>query len=281
MSEMAAESYGVRELLEAWNGALHTVVELGRRLSPEQWAAETECPGWSAGDIVRHLAWIESFMSGRPQPEHEMDWSRFPHITNDFGRLTEIGVDVRRGQQQQECCDELADLADVRLGQIMALDPLTLETEVMGVFGTPVPLDRMVRMRCFDTWTHEQDIRRAVQLPANMRTMGAHVAALQMARTLGFMLAKNVQAPPGTTMRLTVTGPIEFERYAAVTADGKGTDVEPLEHPTIGLTTDWETYARLTTGRLDTTDPAVLAKVELAGDPDLAARIPAALAITP
>lgn len=278
---MAAESYGVRELLEAWNGALHTVVELGRRLSPEQWEAPTECPGWSAGDVVRHLAWIESFMAGRPQPEHEMDWSRFPHITNDFGRLTEIGVEVRRSHPQQQTCDELADLADVRLGQIMALDPLTLESEVMGVFGTPVPLDRMVRMRTFDTWTHEQDIRRAVQLPANMRTIGAQVAAVQMARTLGFVLARNVEAPPGTSMRLTVTGPIAFERFAAVTAEGKGADVDPLDDPTIGLTTDWETYSRLTTGRLDTTDPAVLARLELAGDPDLAARIPAALAITP
>ncbi len=281
MSPLPAESYGVRELMEAWNGALHTVAELGRRLSPEQWEAPTECPGWSSGDVVRHLAWIESFMAGRQQPAHEVDWSRFPYVTNDFGRLTEIGVDVRRSQPQQESCDELADLADVRLGQIMALDPLSLETEVMGVFGTPVPLDRMVRMRTFDTWTHEQDIRRAVMLPANLKTSGAQVAAVQMARTLAFMLARNVEAPPGTSIRLTVTGPIAFERYAAVTPEGKGADIDALAATTIGITTDWETYARLVTGRLDVSDPAVLAKVELTGDPDLAARIPAALAITP
>jgi uncharacterized protein (TIGR03083 family) len=281
MSELVGETYGVRDLLEAWNGGLHTVAELGRRLTPEQWAAPTECPGWSAGDVVGHLAWIESYMVGRPQPDSDLDWSRFPHVRNDFGKVTEPGVEARRSQPQAETCDELAGLADVRLGQIMALDPLTLDTEVMGVFGTPVPLDRMVRTRTFDTWTHEQDIRRAVSLPANLRTLGAQVAAVQMARTLGFMLAKNVQAPPGTTMRLTVTGPIEFERYAAITAEGKGSDVDPVDDATLGLTTDWETYARLTTGRLDTNDPAVLAKVELAGDPDLAARIPAALAITP
>ena len=281
MSILPAESYGVRELLAAWNEALHTVAELARRLSPEQWAAPTECTGWTTGDVVRHLAWIESIMSGRPQPEHQMEWSRFPHITNDFGRLTEAGVDVRRGQSQQEGCDELAGLADVRLGQIMALDPLTLETEVMGVFGTPMPLDRMVRMRTFDTWTHEQDIRRAVHLPANLATPGAQVAAAQMARTLGFMLAKNVEAPPGTTIRLTVTGPIAFEKYAAVTPDGKGADTEPVDEPTIGITTDWETYARLATGRLDVTEAAVLSKVALTGDADLSARVPAALAITP
>lgn len=281
MSPLPAESYGVRELVEAWNGALHTVAELGRRLSPEQWETPTECPGWSSGDVVRHLAWVESFMAGRQQPEHDIDWSRFPHVTSDFGRLTEIGVDVRRAQPQQDTCDELADLADVRLGQVMALDPLSLETEVMGVFGTPVPLDRMVRMRTFDTWSHEQDIRRSVMLPANLKTPGAQVAAVQMARTLAFVLARNVQAPPGTTIRLTVTGPIAFERYAAVTPEGKGADIEAPAATTIGITTDWETYARLAAGRLDTADPAVLARVELTGDPDLAARIPEALAITP
>lgn len=281
MSPLPAESYGVRELVEAWNGALHTVAELGRRLSPEQWETPTECPGWSSGDVVRHLAWVESFMAGRQQPEHDLDWSRFPHVTSDFGRLTEIGVDVRRAQPQQDTCDELADLADVRLGQVMALDPLSLETEVMGVFGTPVPLDRMVRMRTFDTWSHEQDIRRSVMLPANLKTPGAQVAAVQMARTLAFVLARNVQAPPGTTIRLTVTGPIAFERYAAVTPEGKGADIEAPAATTIGITTDWETYARLAAGRLDTADPAVLARVELTGDPDLAARIPEALAITP
>ena len=281
MSPLPAESYGVRELVEAWNGALHTVAELGRRLSPEQWETPTECPGWSSGDVVRHLAWVESFMAGRQQPEHDIDWSRFPHVTSDFGRLTEIGVDVRRAQPQQDTCDELADLADVRLGQVMALDPLSLETEVMGVFGTPVPLDRMVRMRTFDTWSHEQDIRRSVMLPANLKTPGAQVAAVQMARTLAFVLARNVQAPPGTTIRLTVTGPIAFERYAAVTPEGKGADIEAPAATTIGITTDWETYARLAAGRLDTADPVVLARVELTGDPDLAARIPEALAITP
>jgi len=281
MSTLPGETYGVRELLEAWNSALHTVAELGRRLSPPQWEAPTECPGWSAGDVVRHLAWIESYMAGRPQPEVELDWDQFPHVQNDFGKVTEPGVQVRRTQSQQETCDELASLADVRLSQIMALDPLTLQTEVMGVFGTPVPLERMVRMRTFDTWTHEQDIRRAVELPANLRTPPAQVAAVQMARTLGFMLAKNVEAPPGTTIRLTVTGPIEFEKYAAVGADGKGADIDAVDDPTIGITTDWETYARLAAGRIDPDAPDVRASITLTGDRSLAARLPQALAITP
>jgi len=107
------------------------------------------------------------------------------------------------------------------------------------------------------------------------------VTAVQEARTLGFVLSRNVGAPTGTTVRLTVTGPIAFERYAVVADDGKGRDSGPVDAPTIGITTDWETYARLAAGRLDTDDPAVLARIELSGDPGLAARLPQALAITP
>jgi uncharacterized protein (TIGR03083 family) len=284
MSALEAEGWGVQRLLAAWEGTLHGVAELGRRLTAEQWTAPTECPGWSVGDVVRHLAWVESFLAGRPQREVQVDWDSAPHVRSDFGRLTELGVEARRNQSLQECCDELAGLVDVRLAQLMALDPLALDTEVIGVFGTPVPFDRMIRMRTFDSWTHEQDIRRAVGLPANLASPGALVTAVQEVRTLAFMLSRNVEAPPGTTLRLTVTGPVAFERYAAVSDDGKGVDIDAVDDPTLTVSTDWETYARLVAGRLDVDDPDVLAKVELGGHPDaahLAARIPAALGITP
>jgi uncharacterized protein (TIGR03083 family) len=290
MSALAAETYDLATLLDAWEGTLHAVSELGKRLTPEQWEAPTECPGWSAGDVVRHLAWVEAFLAGRQDPPHEVDWSLHPHLNSDFGRMTEVGVDVRRGHAQAEVCTELDGLIDVRLSQIMALDPLTLQTEVMGVFGRPVPLQTNLRMRTFDAWTHLQDIRRATGLPGDLATRGAQVSAYQMARSTAFVLARNVAAPPGTTMRVTVTGPLEFERWAGIDDEGAGVEIDELgrpERPTIGLTTDWETYARLSAGRVDVTRSEVLDRISLEADPsvtgagDLAPRIPESLAITP
>lgn len=290
MTGLDAETYDLATLLDAWGGALHAVSELGKRLSPEQWDAPTECPGWSAGDVVRHLSWIESFLAGRQDPPHEVDWAQHPHVQSDFARMTETGVDVRRSHVQADACAELDGLADVRLAQIMALDPLSLESEVMGVFGRPVPLQSLLRTRAFDAWTHLQDVRRAVGYPGDLTTPGAHVSALQMARSTSFVLARNIEAPPGTTLRVTVTGPIAFERWAGIDDEGRGVDVDELGRPesaTIGITTDWETYARLGAGRLDVTDPAVLARISLTSDPqvdgsqELAARIPESLAITP
>ena len=284
MSDLAAETYDLRTLLDAWESTLRAVAELGKRLTPDQWAAPTECPGWSAGDIVRHLAWIESFLAGRRDPDHEVDWSARPHVQGDFARLTETGVDVRRGVPQDDVCAELETLVDVRLAQILALDPLTLQTEVMGVFGRPVPLETLLRIRVFDAWTHLQDVRRAAGLPGDLATPGAQVSAYQMARSTPFVLARNVGAPAGTTLRVTVTGPVAFERWAGIDEELRGVDLDELgrpDEPTIALETDWETYARLGAGRLDVTDPAVLARVRLSGDPELAARVPESLAITP
>jgi hypothetical protein len=211
-------------------------------------------------------------------------------VQGDFARMTEVGVDVRRSHTQADVCTELDGLIDVRLAQIMTLDPLSLDTEVMGVFGRMTPLQRLLRLRSFDSWTHLQDIRRAVSLPGDLATRGAHVAALQLAQSSAFVLARNVEAPPGTTLRITVTGPVELEVWAGVDDEGAGVEIDELgrpEAPTIALSTDWETYARLGTGRLDVTQADVLDRITLDADPrvdgapELAARIPESLTITP
>jgi uncharacterized protein (TIGR03083 family) len=284
MTAMAAETYDLRALLDAWEQTLRAVSILGRICTPTQWEAPTECPGWSVGDVVRHLSWAEAFVAGRRDPEHDIDWSTFPHVDGDFARMTETGVDVRRAQTQVESCDELDGLIDLRLAQIMALDDLSLESEVLGLFGSHVPLERLLRIRIFDSWTHLQDVRRAVGHPGDLATPGAQVSALQMARATSFVLARSIEAPAGTTWRVTVSGPIAFERWAGIDDDLRGVDIDDVsrpEAPTIALDTDWETYARLGGGRLDVTGPEVLERATVTGDPALTPRVLESLAITP
>jgi len=281
---MAAETYDLRDLLDAWEQTLRAVSMLGRVVTPEQWDTPTECPGWTVGDVVRHLCWTEAFVAGRRDPDHEVDWSRFPHVEGDFSRMTETGVDVRRHLTQVDACNELDLLIDLRLAQVMALDDLSLDSEVMGLFGSLVPLERLLRIRIFDSWTHLQDMRRAVGHPGDLATPGAQVSAQQMARSTSFVLARNLEAPAGTTFRVSVTGPIAFERWAGIDDDLRGTDIDEVsrpETPTIALDTDWETYARLGAGRLDVTDLDVQERARVIGDPTLAGRVLEALAITP
>ena len=53
------------------------------------------------------------------------------------------------------------------------------------------------------------------------------------------------------------------------------------ETPTITLDAEWETYARLSAGRLDVSGADVLERAHVTGDPDLASRVLESLAITP
>ncbi len=284
-TSLAAASFGLAALIDAWESSLRAVSELGRRLSPQQWAASTECPGWSVADIVAHTCWIEARMVGRDEPAHLPEWEDLPHAQSELQRTIETGVDVRRGVPQADLCTELDGLIDVRLAMIMALDPLRLDTLVASPLGGERPLEYVLRRRCFDIWTHEQDIRRAVGLPANLGSPGAQVAALQFARAIPFILARNLGSPVGTTLRVTVTGRVGFETWAGIDDDGQGIALDALtvsgQSPSLAMTTDWETYARLGAGRLDTTDPSVLALITLEGDLELGARLPEALAITP
>jgi uncharacterized protein (TIGR03083 family) len=281
---LPAETYTLAQILDAWEGSAHAVNELAKRLTPQQWDLPTECPGWSVGDIVRHCCWVEAMLAGRPLPEGPLDRERFPHVQNPFQEMTELGVEVRRGDAPPDVCQELDGLIDVRLAQLMSLEPLTLDTEVMGLMGKPVPLQNLLRTRVFDLWTHEQDIRRATGLPANQASPGAQISALQMARSTGFVLARNLEAPPGTTLHVTVHGPIAFERWVAVDDDARGIDLDSSlgeGAATVSLSSDWETYARLGAGRLDPTDPEVRSRAVASGDPALAEGLLEALAITP
>lgn len=283
MTHPPLEKADAATLVSTWEGALHAVTRLGRDLTAQEWDLPTECPGWSAGDVVRHLAGVESFLAGHPLPRHQPDWAALPHVTNDVGRFTELGVDVRRGEAAAATCDELDALTDERLAQLMALDPLALDTQVPGLLGSPVPLDTLLRIRIFDIWTHEQDIRRATGRPGGLDAPAAQVSAAQMLAALPRVLAKALDASPGDVLAVVVDNGLAFTRTATVAADGRGV-LNPPDHDgdvTVSLATDWETYARLSAGRLDVASAEVQDRVTITGDAPWRGRLLAALAVTP
>ena len=203
--------------------------------------------------------WVEALLAGRPQPEGTMDVERFPHVADDFPRMTEVGVDVRREHAQADVC------ARARRARRRAARPDHGERPARprhrgdGPLGTTGAAPEMLRTRTFDTWTHEQDIRRAAGLPANLASPARRSPRCRWPELAGFMLARNVEAPPGTMLHVSVTGAVEFERWAEVDDDGRGRELDaPVgdASATVSLRTDWETYARLGTGRLDPAAPA-------------------------
>ena len=274
MAAPLSEDATFDELFAAWQLASADFIDLVTPLSQAEWDAPTALPGWSVGDIVAHVGWIEGMLIGEVDPPHEPDWSSLPHAVTDFGKITEIPVDLRRSWTREAVLIELADRIARRTAELES-GPRDATVEVMGPFG-PAPLGRVLRMRTLDTWVHEQDIRDALGRPGHLDTPGAQATASQLLPGLGKVWAKLAGAQSGQVLDVRITGPgIEGGALVAVGDDGRArmVDDDLLDQAgavTVTLTMSWPAYLALSCGRGD--PQPWREQVVISGDADLAAR---------
>ena len=263
------------ELFAAWQSASADFIDLVTPLSQAEWDAPTALPGWSVGDIVAHVGWIEGMLIGEFDPPHEPDWSALPHAVTDFGKLTEVPVDLRRSWTREAVLIELADRISRRTAELES-GARDASVEVMGPLG-PAPLGRVLRMRTLDTWVHEQDIRDALDRPGHLDTLGAQATASQLLPGLGKVWAKLAGAQPGQVLDVRITGPgIEGGAIVTVGDDGRarmvGDDLlDQAGAADVTLTMSWPAYLALSCGRGDA--QPWRAQVGVSGDAELAARV--------
>ena len=101
-------------------------------------------------------------------------------------------MDFAAPQRSEDVVEELRAAIAMRRAQ---LDALPEGAEVIGPIGRPHDLDRLLRMRIFDTWAHEQDIRAAIGVDGGWNTPAAAVAREQIVRALPYVWARNVGRP--------------------------------------------------------------------------------------
>ena len=274
MATPLSEAATFDELFAAWQSASADFIDLVTPLSQEEWDAPTALPGWSVGDVVAHVGWIEGMLIGEIDPPHEPDWSSLPHAVTDFGKITEVPVDLRRSWTRQAVLVELADRIARRTAELES-GPRDATIEVMGPLGR-APLGRVLRMRTLDTWVHEQDIRDALDRPGHLDSLGAQATASQLLPGLGKVWAKLAGAQPGQVLDVRITGPgIDGGAIVTVGDDGRARVVE--EHlldqagaTTVTLSMPWPAYLALSCGRGD--PQPWREQVVISGDADLAAR---------
>jgi uncharacterized protein (TIGR03083 family) len=264
----------VDRLVTAWDAAMADVRDVVEALGEPGWTRPSLLPGWSVGDIVAHLAWIEGILLGRTDPPHEPDWSALPHVQSPLSMATEVPVDLRRSWQRAQVLAEFDGTIAERLAALRTgpQDPLTPTT---NPFGKLVTLEDVLRMRIFDTWVHGQDIRLAVGMPGSTDTDAARVAAERIAGALGYVWARRVGAPVGSTLLVEVTPPgVALTHAVARAEDGRGLDVAPPADPTVRLTMALDDFVQLGCGRTrpDSSLDMARTRVQIQGDADLAAR---------
>lgn len=250
----------------AWRHSLDAMLDLGEELTDEEWLARTECPEWSVGDIFAHLIGSELWMvAGHPRPDSYRAWSRRPVV-------------ARRGMSREEILDELRDVYAQRVAQLRAYPPQPGGPAVTAQ-GQPITLGFLLMVRAFNTWVHEQDVRRATGRRGNLASPGAFIARDLFLGSLPRIVARDARAEPGQVLRLTVTGPVAFDEAVLVDADRRGHLAAPVNAgpSTAHVTVGWESFVRLACGRIEPHE----ADGDVSGDEAFAARVLTHLVITP
>ncbi|MFF2326539.1 MULTISPECIES: maleylpyruvate isomerase family mycothiol-dependent enzyme [unclassified Streptomyces] len=262
---------------DAWTHSIESIAELVKPLAEGEWNRRTPCPAWSVRDVVSHIIGMECEQLGDPRPIHTLPRDLY-HVQNDFARYMEMQVDVRRHHTAPEMTSEL-EYTIIRRARQLRNETRDPETMVRAPLGAEQTLELALRMRAFDVWVHEQDLRATLGRPGNLDSPGSTIARDTLLAALPKVVAKDAGAPANSAIVLDVHGSVEFLRTVRVDAEGRGSvDGSPSLGPAVTLAMDWETYSRLACGRVRAATVADRIKVE--GDQDLAAAILQNFAVT-
>jgi len=220
-------------------------------LSDGRWKTATALPGWSVQDVVSHIIGTESFLQGLPAPDIDIDVSALGHVRNEIGAMNESWVHSMRAHSPEQMREELKAILHARR---TALEDMSEQVwnEVTFTPAGPDSYGRFMRIRIFDCWMHEHDIREAVDAPASDRELATTTARLsldEMAGSMGFVVGKRAGAPDGSRVAIELTGPLQ--RTIKVQVDGRAKVVEDFggADPTTTITIDGLLFTRLAGGR--------------------------------
>lgn len=251
------------ELVDGLETVWTSIGALGDDLSEEEWKTPSEVPGWSVQDNLSHIVGMEARLLGRTDPEHEAPGG--PHLQNDVGISNEVPVDLRRARSGAEVLAEFREVTGERLAELRALDADGFGAESWTPVG-PGTVRDLLPFRIFDSWVHEQDMRRVVGRPGHLDGPVAEAALERVIGAMGFVVGKKAGAPDGATVVFALSGPLA--RDIAIGVEGgraKRLDAAPAS-PTVRIVTDSATFERLGTGRADPEALVADGQVTVEGD---------------
>lgn len=242
-------------------------------LSEADWRVASPLPGWDVKALVSHMIGTESFLAGIAAPQPDIDVSALEHVRNDIGAMNECWVRHLGAHANADVLESFRAITDDRRAALTALS----DEEWNAVTATPTGPDtygRFMRIRVFDCWMHEQDIRVALQRPPSDDELAGPAASLavdEIAATMGYVVGRLAKAPEGSRVQFELTGPLA--RTIRVRVDGRAAVVDSFagHEPTATIRLDGLQFTRLAGGR--PMCPARAQDVELGGDKDVATQV--------
>jgi uncharacterized protein (TIGR03083 family) len=171
-----------------------TLVELLDDL-PESALGLTTLNGLTVRDLLAHLAAMESLVAM---------WMGVPTLPE----VTEEGVEARTAEVvRMTSAWSLADVVALWRRSIAAIRDAAPGTETCPWFGSDMPTDLVLLVRAFETWTHTDDIRRALGRALDVPSAAAlHTMAEGSMTMVPSALDASGLARPGRTARIVLTG---------------------------------------------------------------------------
>ncbi|MEV4317308.1 maleylpyruvate isomerase family mycothiol-dependent enzyme [Actinocrispum sp. NPDC049592] len=261
----------VRALDEEWA----SIDGLLAGLPDAEWSRPTSLPGWSVQDVVSHIVGAELGLCGQTPPMTK-DVKAFDHVRNEIGVVNEYWVDWLRDETPQHLHDLFREATSTRSQTLQAMPAADFQAPCWTPSGEDT-YARYMRIRVFDCWMHEQDIRDAVGRKGNETGLAAELSLDEITAAMGYIVGKRAQAPSGSTVTIQLTGPIE--RSVNVSVDGRAKVVETLDGPaTTTLAMDSTLFTRLCGGRTPIDDR--LGEIRFDGDQELGHKVAKALPFT-
>ncbi|TCO48842.1 maleylpyruvate isomerase family mycothiol-dependent enzyme [Actinocrispum wychmicini] len=259
----------VKALVDEWTA----IDGLLTALPPADWAKPTALPGWSVQDVVSHIVGGELGLAGQQPPVTKKS---FAHVRNDIGTINEYWVDWLRAESPDEVHARFRSATTQRAQVLQDMtsedfDAPSWTPAGQGTYG------RFMRIRLFDCWMHEQDIREAVGHQGNESGPSAEISLDEITAALGYIVGKRAAAPAGASVTFHLTGPVE--RALHVLVDGRAKVVDSLPGPaTVTLVLTSSLFARLCGGRTPVGER--VAEIHFDGDRELGERVAHALPFT-
>ncbi|MCD9622862.1 maleylpyruvate isomerase family mycothiol-dependent enzyme [Rhabdothermincola salaria] len=250
--------------------------ELYTGLDDVDYDRPTCCPGWTVRDQLAHIAATELSLSGEAVPE--VDVGGVAHVRNEIGGMNERWVASMRALSGGEVLDVFRRATAQRLETLKGMTQADFDAPSWTPAGPDETYGRFMRIRHYDSFTHEHDTREAVG--AADRDDPAAVASCldETATALGFVVGRRAGIPEGQRVRIELTGPAARTYSVEVTDRARLVDGFDGE-ATVGLTMPSPLFLRLTAGRRDA-GPHVGREIVLSGDDELARRLATNLAFT-
>ncbi|MEV0946816.1 maleylpyruvate isomerase family mycothiol-dependent enzyme [Rhodococcus sp. NPDC049939] len=268
-------------LIEQWR----VIGTLLPELTDAQWASATPLPGWRVHDVVAHIVGTELMLSGVDTPVSADDLSQLEHVRNRVGLQVERWVAAFRGCTSQQVLAKYREITAHRARVLEAMTQSDFNAPTETLSG-PFSYGRFMRVRLFDCWFHEQDIRDAVGVAGDETGQAAEYALAELLESsgpgirdeggLGYVISGRAKAPQGSIVTFELTGPITTDIHVAV--DSREVVERPDTASRVTIRLPSTVFTRLCGGRTRAADHR--GRISIRGDEVLGRRIMADMAFT-